>query len=252
MDEQNGEWVYVDDPTGPLHLWIHPDGAGDLPRDRTYAMGIDIATGTGASNSVLSIGDCKTGEKVGEFVIPTMRPDQLARQAVAIARWFRGVNNRGAFMVWEAAGPGRIFTDVVINDLNYREVYLRKSEGRVASRHSDIVGWYPTRDTKITLFGNYRTALYSESFINRSAESMKEHREIVYTKNGSIEHARSQGSDPSGARMNHGDRVTADALLWMVMSTPSGTNQEATSFDGSSFGSRRMAAIESARKAREW
>ena len=252
MDEQNGEWVYVDDPDGPLHLWIHPDGAGDLPRDRTYAMGIDIATGTGASNSVLSIGDCKTGEKVGEFVIPTLRPDQLAVQAVAIARWFRGVNNRGAFMVWEAAGPGRIFTDVVINDLNYREVFLRKSEGRVASRHSDVVGWYPTRDTKITLFGNYRSALYSERLINRSAESMKEHREIVYTKNGSIEHSRSHGSDPSGAKMNHGDRVTADALLWMVMSTPTGSAPTETAIEGMSFGTRRRAAEETARKAREW
>ena len=42
---------------------------------------------------------------------------------------------------------------------------------------------------------------------------MNELREIVYMANGSIEHSKSIRSiDPSGARDNHGDRPTADAL----------------------------------------
>jgi len=217
MDLQQEEHVFIDDPKGPLKLWIHPDGAGDLPRDREYAIGVDIATGTGASNSAISVGDRKTGEKVGEFAHPNLRPDELAKYAVALARWFRGSNNRGAMMVWEAAGPGRIFGDVVVNELNYRNVYLRQSEGRIAKRQSELLGWYPTRDSKVTLFGNYRKNLYAERFINRSAEAMKEHREIIYNASGSLEHSRSHGTDPSGARMNHGDRVTADALLNLVM-----------------------------------
>lgn len=252
IEIDDGDVSFFDDEKGNLLLWIYPDGAGDLPRDRDYAMGIDIATGTGASNSVISIGDKKTGEKVGEFAVPNLRPDQLAVHAVALAKWFAGPSGRGAFMVWEAAGPGRIFGDVVVNELLYREVYLRSAEGRIGKRQSELLGWYPTRDTKITLFGNYRKKLYEEQFINRSAEAMKEHREIIYTANGSLEHSRSHGTDPSGARMNHGDRVTADALLALVMDwnvKPRTVQIEDTS---RTMGFRRERAAAEARKATQW
>mgnify|MGYP003118882607 FL=1 len=155
-------------------------------------------------------------------------------------------------MVWEAAGPGRIFGDVVVSDLNYREVFLRKSEGRISKRQSEMLGWYPTRDTKITLFGNYRNSLYSEKFINRSAEAMKEHREIIYTAGGSIEHSGSHGTDPSGARMNHGDRVTADALLNLVLGNQTSSESESPVENGYSIGWRRRRADDQARKASQW
>ena len=52
---------------------------------------------------------------------------------------------------------------------------------------------------------------------NRKLKS-KSGREIVYSAHGGVEHARSINSvDVTGARANHGDRATADALLSMAM-----------------------------------
>ena len=40
----------------------------------------------------------------------------------------------------------------------------------------------------------------------------------MYTQHGWIQHSKAGSSiDPSGARENHGDRPTADALLWKAM-----------------------------------
>ena len=52
--------------------------------------------------------------------------------------------------------------------------------------------------------------------------------------------------------MNHGDRVTADALLSMVMSGSSTAEPIESSIEGMSFGTRRLRAEEAARKAKEW
>ena len=41
---------------------------------------------------------------------------------------------------------------------------------------------------------------------------------FVYMENGAVAHSGStSGLDPSGAKENHGDRVTASALCWLGM-----------------------------------
>lgn len=199
-------------PKGRLRLWCGVDASGGVSHDRGYVIGADISAGTGSSNSVLTIADRKTGEKVGEFVTPNLRPDELARYCVALSRWFSDSEGHGAFLIWEAPGPGRNFGDVVI-ELGYRNVYWRTREEAITKNMQPIPGWYPTKDAKRAVFGDYRRALLEGRFINRSKDAMNELREIVYTAMGSIEHSKSVRTvDPSGARENHGDRPTADAL----------------------------------------
>ena len=209
---------FEEQSNGRLSLWVYPDAAGNMPSDRQYAIGVDIATGTGSSNSVISVGDCKTGEKVAEFCSPTTRPDQLGRYAVALAKWFKGSNPIGAYMIWEAPGPGRNFGDVVL-ELGYRNIYYRTNETSRSKKQSDIPGWWPTKDEKRAIYGEYRRALTNGLLINRSRPALDECREIIYSSTGWITHARSMSKmDPSGARENHGDRPTADALLYKGMS----------------------------------
>ena len=146
---------------GNLLLWITPDSAGAMPSDRRYYIGIDIAAGTGASNSCLSVVESKTNEKVAELARPDLRPDKLAKYAVALANWFRGNNGQPAQLIWEAHGPGRIFGDAVV-ELGHREIWYRRSEGTVDRSPTRLMGWIPTRDTKQALLGKYRKMLFNE------------------------------------------------------------------------------------------
>lgn len=202
---------------GNLMLWVTPDAAGNMKSDRRYYIGIDIAAGTGASNSCLSVVESKTYEKVAEFTSPDLRPDKLAKYAVALANWFKGDNNQPAQLIWEAHGPGRIFGDAVL-ELGHREIWYRRTEGTVDRTPTRLMGWIPTRDTKQALLGRYRKMLFNEEFINHSREAIDECREFVYDSSGGVEHSLSiNAQDKSGARSNHGDRVIADALACLAL-----------------------------------
>jgi len=254
FDGQTGNpRMFVQRPKGSLRLWCGVDASGNVASDRGYVIGVDISAGTGSSNSVISIADRKTGEKVGELATPNMRPDELARYAVAIARWMKDETGTGAYMIWEAPGPGRNFGDVVI-ELGYRNVYWRTKEESMLKSTTPIPGWWPVKDAKRAVFGDYRRALLDGRFINRSSEAMDELREIIYTANGSIEHSKSiRTIDPSGARDNHGDRPTADALCCYALARRAPVKADKP--DGIPEGSilaRRNAAEERRRRLEVW
>ena len=199
-------------PKGRLQLWREPDFTGHVQNDRLYCIGVDVATGTGSSNSAISIADATTGEKVAEFVSPNVRPDELGKYAVALGRYFCDANQREAFLIWEAPGPGRNFGDVVLEN-GYRNVYYRENENTITKTPTRTPGWWPTKDAKRALYGEYRRCLQAKEFINYSLPAIKEAKEIVFSSTGWVTHSRSVGNfDPSGARENHGDRPTADAL----------------------------------------
>ena len=202
---------------GRLNLWADCKSGGSLPRDRRYVIGIHISAGTGASNSCMSIAESKTSEKIGEFASPDMRPDQLAKYAVALANWFQDENGRPALLIWECQGPGRIFADAVV-ELGHREIWYRTSENTIDKSPTRSMGWMPTRDSKQALLGRYRKSLFNEEFVNHSREAIDECREFIYDSTGGVQHALSiSANDKSGAKANHGDRVIADALACLAL-----------------------------------
>jgi|TARA_R100000455_G_scaffold31348_1_gene25380 hypothetical protein len=199
-------------PNAPVSLWVELNDFNMPPQDCDYVIGADIATGTGSSNSVASVVRRKDGEKVAEFVTPDMRPDQFARAVVALCHMFKGKSEVGAHLIWEANGPGRIFGDVIM-ELGYGNIYFRRNDKSVSSKTSSIPGWYSTKEEKIALLGNYRRMLSNGDITNRSRAALKECREYVFSQTGGVVHSRSRhGTDPSGAKDNHGDRVIADSL----------------------------------------
>lgn len=202
---------------GPLQLWLTmtPENA---PPKSLYRVGADIAEGMGASPSVLSFADAKKGEKVACYLNANIKPYELARIAHALCWWFQDEDGRGAKISWELPGPGRDFGDVLTNELAYTNVYFREqSAGSMWAKESDKPGWVNNNQSKLFLVKQYEAALYSMQFINRCELALEECLAFKYKPDGFIEHSGEKSpKDPSGARVNHGDRVIADAQAWML------------------------------------
>lgn len=197
---------------GHLRLWCLLDGKGSPPLDHKYSLGVDVSAGTGASNSCLAAYDMTTNCKILEYVNAHIRPEQFAKQAVAIAKWLGN-----AYLIWESGGPGRQFGSRVV-ELGYGNIYLRRREEALSGKVSDIPGIVTTREGKTIFLGEYRAAVECGDCVNRSKEALLECLEYIFAPDGGVEHSKSCGRlDPSGARANHGDRVIADALAWKAL-----------------------------------
>ena len=204
---------FVEDAKGKLQLWFVLDDSGSPPGDRRYALGSDVSAGTGASNSVTTLADRQTGEKVAVWRDSNTRPNAFARQSIALGKWF---NN--ALMCWDASGPtGKVFSKRVIES-SYPHIYYRRNEKKVGNLITREPGYHLNPQAKTTLFEDYRDSLGNLKFINRSDQGMKECLQFIRRADGTIEHSASANSqDPSGARTAHGDEVVADALCSLVV-----------------------------------
>lgn len=211
--DDEGLFVEEHDSTvaGKLRLWFAPLG-GKSPRDRKYAIGVDISAGTGASNSCLSVVDLTTGEKVAEWASPNISSYEFADLVYKVGHWFSDFQQIPAYVIHDALGPGREFGKR-LEELGYGNLHFQFEDGTSGLTRKKIPGFWSTPPAKRVLLGEFGQAMLRGQFIQRSEEALKECREYRYTGSGNIEHVRAASSqDPSGARENHGDRVIADAL----------------------------------------
>lgn len=211
---------------GNLRLWVTPDQSHNVPFGE-YIIGCDISEGTGASFSCASIANVRTGEKVGEYWNPLLKPYQFAAFVVSLARRF--VDDRGnpAYLIWEANGPGREFGDHITKRLSYTRIWHRPKMGN--GIRSRFPGWVSTADEKIALFGAYRRALSERTFVNRSAPALREALKYVTNENGVPEYRGSVDMSRIGA--SHGDIVVADALASKIVEERLSRGLEAFSGD---------------------
>jgi len=200
---------FVPRPGGPLKLWVMLDAQGNVSESLTdVVFGIDVSAGTGASNSAITGGNARTGEKILEYANPNIKPESFAAYTYALANAFNQ-----AFLVWDAGGPGGTFGDTII-ELGYRNVYYKRNELTLSKKVTDTPGFFlSNKDIKRRLIGDYRRALKAQTFIQRSRVANEECLSYIYTTRKTIEHSAALNSvDPSGAGDSHGDRVIADAL----------------------------------------
>lgn len=205
------------DENGSWRVWIPAgDRAITINHEMRYVVAADISLGTGASNSTIAVYG-RDGEKVAEFVDPFTSADNLARLAVAICKLFHH-HHDPAFLIWEAnGGPGRIFGDAVVKELNFGHVYMRTSEGDTKNTVSSKYGWWSNSDNKSAEIKNYERALREDEIVNRSSYAISDCRQFVYNGGKIVHMADSNATDPSGAAANHGDIVIADMLAAKVI-----------------------------------
>jgi len=205
---------------GELSLWMFLTN-GEPYHGEEYVIGADIAVGTGtdsyagASNSVLSVLNRKTGEQVAEMVTSYMDPRELAVYAVALCNWFSGPDGEGAYLIWEANGMcGESFGKYVL-ELGYRNIYWRKDEMRTMATPQDKPGWYSTigKDgTKALAILGLNEAMKSGRCTLRSEELVAECSHYVHSGDSAVFDESQHTDDPTQARHNHGDRVIAVML----------------------------------------
>lgn len=206
---------------GRLKLWVALDALGSFPRSETFVIGCDVCAGTGgsrSSNSVASVMGQTSGLKVAEFATHDIRPDEFAEYAMALGRFFHGLQQtQVAMLIWEDNGPGGVFGKRVIKR-QYPLVFKRKSnEKSTLKKTTHLPGWWTSKENKKPLLGEYATALRLGDFKNPSLLALQECAEYIHEPNGDIIHSRSKvikDIDPTVSGENHGDRVIADALCW--------------------------------------
>lgn len=215
-DEETGKpKELVSHAEGQVKLWMVPSPGMAFNPGR-YAAGADISWGVGATPSCFSAVNVDTGVKVLEFVTSRHPPEKFAAYCVALCRMLKGHDGDGALFCWEAAGPGLQFGKAVMA-LGYRRVYYRIDEFDPDADRTSKPGWFPAPKHKMTILSDYRAALANGEMENRSLAALDETLLFKYNDRGDIVHSEEASEDdPSGARINHADRVIADALAWKM------------------------------------
>jgi hypothetical protein len=183
-----------------------------------YGAGADISTGSGATNSCLSIIDTDIGEKVAEVATPDLEPSEFAALSVALCNLFRDSDGAPPLLAWEQQGPGGIYGKRV-RQYGYTNVFFTARDiAFVRSRQvSENPGWNSTTEGFRLLIEEYRSAIQSRQVINRSDAALRECLNFCYDGRGQPIHSQyTNTEDLSGARENHGDLVIADALAWKM------------------------------------
>jgi len=242
-----------DTAIGLAEMWIVPDATGEFPRDRDYIVACDVSSGTGSSNSTISVFDESTGEQLLEWASPHIRPDKLAPIACAIGRWFGGRSGE-ATLVFENMGPGLTFHSAC-KDVEYRRYYIRRREDQRNTRMTEFVGVFVNGNEKVRQWGNFRRMWSEGRMVIRSRKAVEECRNIVYLPTGEIAHAGTRSVDPSSARANHGDRASACCCAAVALaSVARGARTPMEESTPGPFLLRRMAHERelAAREAEDW
>jgi hypothetical protein len=225
----------VASPRGCWRMWL-PLIDGRPPQDLSYVFGIDIANGSGGSNSVITCVADEIGQVVGKFWSAHVSPEELAELAAFAGVWWGGAQGL-PFMVWENNGPGGIFGRKLVKKLGYQKFYFQRQDTRTEAK-TPRWGWHSNQQRKEILLGRYREALGKDELINPCRESLDEALDYVYDETGLLIPGRLK-QETGGGRALHGDHVIADALTQLGRDELPHKRAEPTRPPAGSFAARR-------------
>ena len=199
------EPMFSHDESGQLLLWTNLD-VRNRPPAKSYVVGCDISSGLGGdytSNSTIEVIDLTSMEQVAELASNTIQPADFADLAIAISKWFHG-----AFLAWEANGPGNGFGRRVL-DQKYGNIYCRTLQWKRVKKQTKEAGWWTDMKSKELLFSDLLRMGQTGELTIRSDALSKEFSQYIRI-GAKIEHELSATTMDDGASgAAHGDRVIA-------------------------------------------
>jgi hypothetical protein len=206
---------------GPLSIWYPHAPDFKPPTDTEYAVSCDISAGTGgdtSSNSVACVLDRRTGEQVAQYVTLHDDPKRFANIVVALCKFFQGLSDAGAYLIWETNGPvGESFGKEIVR-LEYGNVYreLRGDNLRPKGKIRKI-GWRNSDEKLADAFDSLMAGWEQGKVTCRDRVIASEARQYVW-KDGKVVHDRTINTeDESNKGKSHGDRVVAMALGYVAL-----------------------------------
>jgi hypothetical protein len=193
-------------------LWI-PLVDGRPPQQFTYVFGCDVATGSGSSNSVVTVRCAETGAVVAKFWDAFTSPEELADVISQAGIWFGG-RYGPAFTVHENNGPGGIVGRKLAKS-GYPHLYYQRVDGTKDEMKTGRYGWHSSPESKTVLLARLREEMHKGKFINPCKESLDEALDYIY-ENGKLMPGKLR-EEAAGGRELHGDHVIADALTVLAL-----------------------------------
>ena len=207
-----GELVRRD--RGRLLVWIEPDSQPpNLPEHvlsarRAYGIGMDVAGGTGASDSVVEGFTTDTREQVCELADNRIQPAELGRFAAAVGRLYHD-----AMICCPSRMHGLTALRTMRDECGYGPLWHHKIMTTPHERLTERLGWARGETSDEYLMGQWIDAMIQRTTILHGLATLEQHRAWVYDEAGRMVH-RDLVDQPVEIRRRHGDRVVGCALAW--------------------------------------
>ncbi len=204
----------VQQDRGPIKIFRMPETppevlpAGVLGLRRTCGVGIDVGEGVGASDSTIQVFFTDNKEQAAEYASNTVRPADLGRIAVALARFYND-----ALICCVRKMHGITVLRTILDECGYPMVWRSKPMDRVMELDAKSYGWAGGEASSPYLFGKWTDALQYDTVRLHSLTTLDQHRQYIYDASGRITH-QSRADLPVEVRARHGDLVVACALAY--------------------------------------
>lgn len=212
--------TYAEHDTDPrrdkVKSWAEFNSAGLPPQNTTYSLGVDIAAGTGSSDTVISVGDDTTKRKVFEYRSNGITPETAAGITHAIYTRFSTPCGK-AFLAWDAGGHGQTYGKRIMN-MGSMLVFYYQPEDERKGRELKRPGYPQNRDLKNALLTEYRRDMFAGHYLTHSKDEYDQCEQFVFDGRGGVTHQKAAGNnDPSAIGDQHGDTATSGAILALAM-----------------------------------
>jgi hypothetical protein len=200
-----------------MRMWSHLDEGMRPNQNDRYIIAVDISTGTGASDSAITITSVNERADIAEYVSNLILPEDLADLAVALAKHF-STPKGDAYLGWDGNGPGLAFARRVIDRRQYHNVYYYVPKDTFKIKKAKNPGVPTNRKLKYEMFVNLRYLLSTDRYTIRSKEAFYQLGCYIYGDgNDSVHHTGSDGDDPSGNKDNHGDLGFTKGIVSLML-----------------------------------